>query len=142
MHTSVVCQTLFVITLMYVQCCVSADMRLRASEHKKKKVNNILILCLSLLLTYWGKPAIHFFSSKYFPLILRITCHIFWLNPILRGIISNLFYVGGRDICPHMIFRKKGFLPNSFCTPKQLPKIGSHTKNRYLPQKTKKWRPF
>ena len=48
---------------------------------------------------------------------------------------SNPTYFRGGAYMPPMISRKKRFLPNSFCTPKQLPKIGVHTKTRSLPRK-------
>ena len=35
-------------------------------------------------------------------------------------------------------FEEKNVLPNSFCTPKQLPKIGLHTKNQVSTSKNKK----
>ena len=63
------------------------------------------------------------------------------VNPILHRIKSNLFYAEGGIYAP-MISRKKSFLPDSFCTLKQLPKIGLHTKTRSIPRKTKKWSSF
>ena len=61
-------------------------------------------------------------------------------NPILRGIKSNLFYAGGGGayMPPLWFLGKKSFLPNSFCTLKQLPKIGLHTKNQVSTSKNKK----
>ena len=46
------------------------------------------------------------------------------LNPIPRGLWYNLFQAGGGGIYapPLWFLGKKSFLPNSFCTLKQLPK--------------------
>ena len=99
--------------------------------NKKGKVVKILNLASYALCNKEQESICHIIAIR-----SRISTE---LNPILRKIKSNLFYAGwGAYMSPLWFLEKKSFLPNSFCIPKQLPKIGLHTeKNRFLHQKPK-----
>ena len=71
-----------------------------------------------------------------------------WAGPSSGTAVLTLFYAesnptyftrrGGGIYAHPMISREKSFLPNSFGTPKHLPKIGLHTKDEVLISKNKK----
>jgi len=74
----------------------------------------------------------------------NIKSHINCILTLSTRALIQLIPRGGGDICPSPLrfLGKKWFSPNSYCTPKELPKIGLHTKKQVYIPKNKKWRPF